>query len=68
MADVDTEYDCQHCGAPLYFDTTSLHFKHKALFPLCNAPLAQAVSVVVGILMPDMAPYMYEHTEATRQP
>lgn len=50
---MDTEYECAHCGLPLMFDATTLHFRHKALFPTCQSPLAQAVSVVVGILVPD---------------
>lgn len=50
---METEYECTHCGLPLYFDTKALHFRHKALFADCQSPLAQAVSVVVGILMPD---------------
>ena len=54
LSEVDAiEYDCAHCGLPLYFDTASLHFKHKALLCTCQSPLAQAVRVVVGILVPE---------------
>jgi len=49
---VDTEYECVHCGTPLYFDTKALHFKHKATLSACVHPLAHAVSVVVGIVCP----------------
>lgn len=48
---METEYECRLCGQPLFFDTASLHFKHKALFPTCNHPLAQAVLVLVGMIV-----------------
>lgn len=50
---MDIEYVCSHCGLPLFFDATSLHFRHKALFAACQSPLAQAVPVVAGVVMPD---------------
>ena len=54
--DVDTEYDCVHCGQALYFDTKALRFRHKAVHPSCLHPLAHAVSVVVGIVCPAVSP------------
>lgn len=48
---MDTEYDCKNCGQPLQFDSVSLHFRHKALFPACHSPLACAVQVLVGVIV-----------------
>lgn len=50
--DVETEYECVHCGTPLFFDAKALHFKHKATLSACTHPLAHAVSVVVGVVCP----------------
>jgi hypothetical protein len=55
---VDTEYDCQHCGQALYFNTKTLHFCHKQLLSACAHPLAHAVQVVVGVVCPDKASHV----------